>query len=183
MKKVVRIWGLPAYLLANIGLNNMADSLMTTLSNTHFWKKKKHSLWTNWNWRMTSARLKTTFPNTFWSMHIVVFDSNLIEIFPKDPIDNKPVLVRLMVCRWPGDKLSPEQLIVYFPHVYMHHLTSIRLQRSIKCIPIGPIGNWINSWGVVLYRIDDKQLHELIMAQVTNAYAPWPVSVHQTVST
>ena len=44
-----------------------------------------------------------------------------LKLVPRGPIDNKPALVQVMVCRRTGDKPLPEPMMVQFTDAYMWH--------------------------------------------------------------
>ena len=43
------------------------------------------------------------------------------QIVPRSPIDNKPILVQVMVWRRAGDKPLPELMLTQFTDAYMRH--------------------------------------------------------------
>ena len=44
-----------------------------------------------------------------------------LKLVPRDPIDNKPALVQVMVWRRTGDKPLPEPMMAQFTDAYMRH--------------------------------------------------------------
>ena len=44
-----------------------------------------------------------------------------LKFVPRNPIDNKPALVQVMVWRRTGDKPLPEPMMTHFTDAYMRH--------------------------------------------------------------
>ena len=54
-------------------------------------------------------------------MAAILADDISLKLVPRDPIDNKPALVQVIVWRRTGDKPLPELMMAQFTDAHMRH--------------------------------------------------------------
>ena len=57
--------------------------------------------------------------------NVCIFIHISLNFAAKDPVNNNPALVQVMVWHQPGDKPLSEPIMVYFTDAYMRHVDSI----------------------------------------------------------
>ena len=60
----------------------------------------------------------------FFNENILVSIKNSLNFVPKDPIDNKPLLVQVMAWSRIGNKSLQEPMLTQFNYIYMRHPAS-----------------------------------------------------------
>ena len=65
-----------------------------------------------------AAILQTTFSNAFSEMKFFLIQISL-KFVPKDPTDNKSVLLQVMALCWIGDKPLSEPMLIQITNAYM----------------------------------------------------------------
>ena len=62
------------------------------------------------------------FKYIFFDKNVRILIKNLLNFYPKGPINNIPALVQIMIWHSPGDKASSEAMMAKFNDACMRHL-------------------------------------------------------------